>query len=315
MKLSTFIKVLLAMFLSIIILLAIVGYIIGSYFFDLALNPTQDKSIIFGANQNKDNKEKQEKSENFLNRIKYEDVYKKSEDGLNLHSYIVENNSKKWAIVIHGYMSEGADMANISENFYNLGYNLLIPDLRGHGKSEGTYIGMGWHDRLDIISWINYINDSYPNVEIVLYGVSMGGATVMMTSGENLPSNVKAIVEDCGYTTVIDEFSYQLKSIFGLPKFPVINLASIVTNIKAGYKLDEASSIKQVAKSKTPILFIHGDQDTFVPSYMINEVYEAANCEKEILIIEGATHAESLNVNPQLYWSTVEKFLNKYIKN
>ena len=192
-------------------------------------------------------------------------------------------------------------------------YNVLIPDLRSHGLSEGNYIGMGWDDRLDIISWINYILNENPNAEIVLHGVSMGATTVLMTSGEAIPSNVKAIVADCGYTSVWDEFAYQLDDLFSLPEFPILNVSSIVAKIRAGYFLGEASSIDQVKKSKTPILYIHGDQDDFVPYYMMEELYNATSSEKEMLTIKDAEHAKASEVDPETYWTTVNNFINKYI--
>ena len=84
-----------------------------------------------------------------------------------------------------------------------MGFTVLMPGLRGHGESTGHYIGMGWHNRLDMLRWIDEIVRDDPEAEIVLFGISMGGATVMMTSGEALPPNVKVIVEDCGYTSVL----------------------------------------------------------------------------------------------------------------
>ena len=194
-----------------------------------------------------------------------------------------------------------------------MGYNILIPDLRSHGLSEGNYIGMGWDDRLDIIKWINTILNDDPDAEIVLHGVSMGASTVLMVSGEEIPSNVKAIIADCGYTSVWDEFSYQLDNLFSLPPFPIMNVSSLVAKIKAGYFLGDASAIKQVKNSKTPILFIHGDEDDFVPYYMMDELYDATNSEKEKLTIKNAGHAKASEIDPETYWTTVSNFINKYI--
>lgn len=151
--------------------------------------------------------------------------------------------------------------------FYQAGFNLLLPDARGHGKSQGTYVGMGWHDRLDIKEWICWLVRQYPDSEIVLYGVSMGAAAVMMAAGEKLPSNVKAAVEDCGYTSAWSVLSYQMKSQFHLPAFPFLYCADFVTRIRAGYGMKEADALKCVAGTRLPMFFIHGTEDQFPCSH------------------------------------------------
>ena len=303
--------------ISALLLISIIGIggFVGNYFYNLAINPFTSKDMIFGEDDD-DSLEVEADANWLLNDSNYNDKYLTTDDNLKLHAYEVkqENKTNKWAIVIHGYTSEGKLLSSKAKHLYNMGYNILIPDLRGHGTSQGDYIGMGWDDRLDIIDWINYIVDSNSNSEIALHGTSMGAATVLMVSGENLPSNVKAIIADCGYTSVYDEFKYQLKELFNLPAFPVLNVSDIVTHIRAGYCLNNASAINQVKKSKTPILYIHGDKDDFVPYYMMDELYNATSSKKEKLTIKGGEHANSDLVNPKLYWSTVDEFLEKYIK-
>ena len=293
-----------------------IGSYIGNYFYNLAINPKSSKDTIFGDGDNKMEKLKvQEDEEWLIKSSNYTDKYITSYDDLKLHAYeiINENPNDKWAIVVHGYTSEGKYVSAKAKHLYDMGYNILVPDLRGHGMSEGEYIGMGWHDRLDIIDWVHTIIKENPNSEIVLHGTSMGAATVLMVSGEELPHNVKAIVADCGYSSAWDEFVYQLDSLFGLKPFPVMQLSNIVTKIKAGYSLKDASALEQVKKSQTPILFIHGDKDDFVPYSMMEELYNATSSEKEKVTIEGAGHDDSYLVNPKLYWSTIGEFLNKYV--
>lgn len=307
-------KIIISLIAMLLLITAGTGAFIGNYFYDLAINPFTSKDMIFGDDDD-DEGEIKEDVNWLINDSNYNDKYINSFDNLKLHSYEIKNKIKtnKWAIVVHGYTSEGETVSSKAKHFYDMGYNVLVPDLRAHGKSEGDYIGMGWDDRLDIINWINIIVKDNPNSEIILHGTSMGAATVLSTSGESLPSNIKAIIADCGYTSVWDEFTYQLKALFDLPSFPVMNLSNIVTIVKTGYSLKEASPIKQVAKSKTPILYIHGDKDDFVPYYMMDQLYNATSSQKSKLTIKNAAHGKSALVNPNLYWNTVSDFLDKYI--
>ncbi len=315
-----FLKILLIILSVFTALVILLGAMIGNYLYNIAINPSSDKSAILSASHNKtetssenNNSPDAEAMDWFEKNSKDDYIY--SFDKLKLHSYILmnEKTTNKWIIMCHGYNGKGLKQGKIAPYFYNMGFNILAPDARGHGESEGNYIGMGWHDRLDIISHINKIISENENAEIVLYGVSMGGTSVAMTSGENLPSNIKAIIEDCGFSSAWEELSYQLKKLHDLPAFPILNFMSFITKLRAGYFLEEANAVKQVKKSKVPMLFIHGSEDTFVPPYMLDELYDAASCPKEKLLVNGAGHTQSYKVSKDLYWSTVKNFLSKYI--
>ena len=303
-------KITISIFIVLLTLFIGGSSLVGVLFYNLALNANYSKDIIYAEYNDENLNDAQKWLEEKSN---YSDKYIESYDKLQLHSYVVSQNSNKWAIVVHGYGGSGKLMSDKSKYFYDMGYNVLIPDLRGHGKSEGDYIGMGWKDRLDIISWINFIIKENPNAEIVLHGTSMGAATVLMTSGENLPSNVKAIVADCAYTSAWDEFSYQLETYLKVPSSYILNVTNMVTKLKAGYSLKEASALESVKKATVPILFIHGDKDKFVPYSMMDKLYDATISPKEKLTIEGGEHANSDLVSPFLYWLTLEDFLNQYV--
>lgn len=303
-------KITISIFIVLLTLFIGGSSLVGVLFYNLALNANYSKDIIYAEYNDENLNDAQKWLEEKSN---YSDKYIESYDKLQLHSYVVTQNSNKWAIVVHGYGGSGKLMSDKSKYFYDMGYNVLIPDLRGHGKSEGDYIGMGWKDRLDIISWINFIIKENPNAEIVLHGTSMGAATVLMTSGENLPSNVKAIVADCAYTSAWDEFSYQLETYLKVPSSYILNVTNMVTKLKAGYSLKEASALECVKKATVPILFIHGDKDKFVPYSMMDKLYDATSSPKEKLTIDGGEHANSDLVSPFLYWLTLEDFLNQYV--
>lgn len=286
----------------------------GIVIYRIAIASDGNRDFVFSAEENQVDFEIEDKSIEFKQvKLSYEQTGITSYDGLSLHGYIVRQNSDVWVIALHGYDDSGTAMAQMTGGFYARGYNLLLPDMRGQGKSEGSYIGMGWHDRLDVLSWIDWLNKEYENPEIIVYGVSMGGATAMMVSGEKLPSNVRCIIEDCGYASVKDEFAYEGKALFHMPYYPFVWAASLVTKVCAGYSFEEASALEQVKKSETPMLFIHGEDDTFVPVENVYRVYKAAACEKQLLVVPGAQHASSMLKDYRLYWQTVYDFIDRYI--
>ncbi len=247
----------------------------------------------------------------------YEEVSITSEDGLKLAGYYLGATvpTDKTAILAHGYSSQGTYMGSYAKIYYDMGYNVLLPDDRGHGNSEGNFIGFGWADRKDYLKWIDFIiNKVGRESQIVLHGVSMGGATVLMTGGELLPAAVKAIVSDCSYTSVQAELEYQLKRLYNIPAFPILDSTSLLSKIRAGYSFKEASALEQVKKSKTPTLFIHGDADKFVPFGMVYELYEACTSEKDIYIVPGAGHGTSFDTDTAGYRNKVTEFVGKYVK-
>ncbi|GGG06404.1 alpha/beta hydrolase [Paenibacillus aceti] len=241
-----------------------------------------------------------------------------STDGLRLRAYYLAApvDSGKTAILAHGYTGNAMGMSSYARMYYErLGYHVLVPDARGHGQSEGSYIGFGWPERKDYLQWIQRAIEVHgQNTQIILHGVSMGGATVMMTSGENLPANVKAVVEDCGYTSVKDELSFQLKRMYRLPRFPLLHTTSLLAKLRAGYFFGEASALRQVKKSQIPTLFIHGADDSFVPTDMVHSVYEHSPVEKELYIVPGAGHAEAYQADPEKYEHVVTQFIERFVK-
>lgn len=232
-----------------------------------------------------------------------------------IHAFIVraKKPSSKWAIITHGYSSAPGGMSEQAMYYGEHGYNLLLPALRGHGVSEEKYISMGWYDRLDMLDWISYILSLDKDAEIVLHGVSMGAGTAMLTTGEALPENVKCCIADCGYTTLWEEYESEFKTHYHIPTFPLLYSANLATKLICGFSYKEVSCVEQLKKSKTPTLFIHGEKDTFVPYWMSEKNYCCCSAEKELLPIPDAQHAESCRVHPEIYWSRLQEFLNKYI--
>lgn len=254
--------------------------------------------------------------EEWLKQPTVEILHIKAKDGIKLQGYYIPNtiSSNKLAVLIHGFGADARMMSKYGVMYRKMGYNVFMADNRAHGKSGGQYVGMGWIDRLDYLIWLDTLTKrTGGNVQIVIHGISMGGATAMMMSGEiSLPKQIKAIIEDCGYTSVNDEIKNQMKKMH-VPRFPLLNMASSKTKRKAGYCFKEASALEAVKKSTTPTLFIHGGADDYNPIEMVHTLYEAATCPKELLIVSNALHAMSYHDNPELYSKTVKSFIEKYI--
>ena len=219
------------------------------------------------------------------------------------------------AVVVHGYTDEAVRMLMIGYLYnHDLGYNVLLPDLYGHGGSDGRAIRMGWLDRLDVLRWMEVANEIFGgDTRMVVHSISMGAATTMMVSGEELPSYVKCFVEDCGYTSVRDQFAKELGERFGLPAFPLLDVADLLCRVKYGWGFREASALEQVRKCDRPMLFIHGDADDFVPTSMVYPLFEAKPGDKELWVVPGAAHAMSYRDNREEYTQRVARFVERYV--
>ena len=222
----------------------------------------------------------------------------------------------KAVICFHGYTGEGlSNYIAMTDYFLKQGYAVLLPDARAHGGSEGEYIGFGCLDRKDALGWIHWlIQECGEDISILLHGTSMGGATVLMTSGLELPDNVKGIVSDCGFTSPKEVFTHVLNHMYHLPAFPAIQGADVLNRKLAGYGMDECNAKYEVRKATVPILFIHGSADTFVPCSMCNEIYDNCASPKRKLIVEGAAHAESYYKDMAAYEKALSEFASEVLR-
>ena len=215
------------------------------------------------------------------------------------------------AVVVHGYTDNHICFLNLVRMYRDsLNYNVMVPDLHFHGLSEGRAVQMGWLDRLDVKRFGELAHDIWGQDFMVVHGVSMGAATTMMLSGDELPDYYKAFVEDCGYSSVWDQFAHNLKDSFGLPTFPILDCASLACKIRYGWGFKEASSVAQLAKCTRPMLFIHGDADDFVVFENLQKNYDAkVDGYKEMWVAEGSEHAMAYRDHPAEYVAHVRAFL------
>lgn len=305
--------------ISILIFLIIAGCIIfGFWMFDFAL--VRKKQMDFDAGDellpHMDVIRYRVKEANeIVNTFPRENIHIRSFDGLLLNATFIPSEyfSRKVVITVHGYNSYGLfDTAPILPYYHSMGYNVIVVDNRSHGKSEGKFIGFGWLDRMDILNWCRYAIQRFgKDCEIVLHGVSMGAATVLMTSGESaLPSQVKGVIADCPFAGAYEEFGYLMRHNYHVPGKPLLYFASMVCKLRAGYSFRDCSTAHAVRNINIPVLFIHGTEDEFVPPYMTKKMYNICHSSyKELYMCEGATHVYSAFQDFEAYENRVGEFI------
>ena len=217
---------------------------------------------------------------------------------------------------MHGYTGVPEETAKWAHRYARMGFTVLVPSQRAQDLSEGRYVGMGWLERNDLLNWIDLIVSSDADAHILLYGGSMGAATVMMTTGDlRLPRNVVSAIVDSGYTSARMVFIDSLRHSSRLPK-PLaavcVDAAGLFCKHYAGYDFSEATCLQSLRHTVIPMLFIHGEQDDIVSSRFLKINYEAcSSIDREKLMVPDARHMEASVVDPELYWNTVNAFIKR----
>ena len=247
-----------------------------------------------------------------------------SHDGLKLCGHIVENFAGRGvAILFHGYRSGGTvDFSWSADQFFGRGFSLLFVDQRGTNESEGKHICFGALERYDAVEWAKYAEERWPGKPVVMAGISMGASTVMMGAGVGYPSNVKAILADCGFTTPGEIARKCMKQWYKLPAFPVYYGAKLWTKWLAKFDLDGVNSRDSLAKLRgtgIKVLIAHGTADDFVPYRMSEEnikafdyMPESARRETlEFLSVKDAGHGVAYTKDEQGYLAAFDRLLAK----
>lgn len=304
---------------GIVVVIAVALFAAGSYFFNVAMVPSH-KSFVNNSNRISKS-DPLYKQKMWFKRAHKEKWTMESASG---HYRLVADyipaakKTTKNVIILHGFMGKKERMGEYGAMFHQMGYNVLMPDARAHGQSQGKYIGYGWPERYDVRKWANkLIAENGANSQIVIFGVSMGGATAMMTSGIALPHQVKAFVEDCGYDSLEGELNYEAGNLYNIPRViraPLIGSLSLINRVRNGFYVHSASATAMLHKNHRPMLFIHGSDDHFVPTRMVYQNYSASRGPKQLWVVKGAKHAASYAKDPHQYPRRIAHFLNQYVK-
>jgi len=214
-------------------------------------------------------------------------------------------------LMFHGYRGDAErDLSGGMQRCFQVGHNVLIVDQRCAGASEGNVISFGIYEHRDCLDWIDFLVETFgPEVRIILTGISMGAATVLMAAGKDLPGNVVGVLADCGYNSPKDVILHVARSLH-LPARVLYPFAKMGAKIFGHFDLESYSPEIAVRNCRIPVLFFHGDQDDYVPSFMSKINYDICPSRKKLVLIPGAGHGLSFPVSPDVYLQEVQDFFH-----
>ncbi|MCM1368016.1 MAG: alpha/beta hydrolase [Roseburia sp.] len=232
-------------------------------------------------------------------------------DGVKLCATLIKHAERaaKVAVCCHGYGASPRSMQPQAKIFYDMGFDVLLPSMRGHGASGGK-VGMAWIDRFDVLRWIDKLIDIYgQDVSIALDGVSMGGSTVIAVAGMNPPPQVKCVIDDCGFSSQRDEYFACLGKV-PLPKAVAMLPLAVGVKLVHGYSIYDADIVPFAQSMTMPALFIHGEKDAFVPFELGKKLYEACGSpQKKFYAVPDAVHACAYVYDPEKYAAELREFV------
>lgn len=254
-------------------------------------------------------------SDRWLREHNPQSVSIESFDGFCLNGlWIPAENPRGTILLVHGYRSTRlVDFGEVYSFYHEKGMNILVPEQRCHGSSQGKYITFGVKESRDMISWIEYANAHLSDLPMIISGLSMGASTVLYMADEALPQNVKGIIADCGFTSPKAIISKVFTSVTHLPAKPAVFVADIFARVFAGFRFNQKDTRRTLANTKLPVLLVHGEGDNFVPYSMTLEAYEACTGPKKLLTVPEAGHGMSYLYATETYNQLVTEFLDTYI--
>lgn len=294
-------------FIVVIIILTLVGV----YFSGLVIRP---KKYAYDETHEIEVKYERVREEEF-NKLKKEELYINSPYGYKLHGFFFpKGDSKKFIIICHGFTYSLYGSVKYMDLFLKRDFNILIYDHRYHGLSGGEDVSFGYYEKYDLKAFTDWVINEFGDDSIIgIMGESMGGGTVLQNIA--IDSRIKFCIADCPYSDVTELMKYQLKRQYNLQWLPfLIPLASLFTKIRAGWSFKDVSPIKDLDKVYTPVLFMHGAEDDYVPTYMSKEMYKVKRGIKGIYIAPNARHVEAYWNNKKEYDKKVGEFLEKAIR-
>ncbi len=236
----------------------------------------------------------------------------KNSDGYDLNGVYIEKYAitNTYVIIFHPYTAGVSDMARHARLFYEMDFNVLVVESRGHGDSKYTTNTLGYNERYDVVDWVNFVADKDSDSDIFLFGLGSGGSTVLMASSLEMPSNVKGIIADSAYANLNELFKENVGELYNLPSFPTVEIAAGFIEKNMGFNPHEVDVVKEVQNSTLPILVVISGSDNVVSEKQSEAIYDACTVEgSDRLYVDNVYHCGALNGKPQKYEREITRFI------
>ena len=298
--------ILISIVIGFIVLIVAIICLAALYFTFKVISPvtsSYEASLEYELNNNRITKQLLEK----YNKKEIEIV---SKFGYNLYGWFFEaENSLKTVVICHGITCNVISSLKYMELFRKRGYNVLIYDHRNHGRSGGKYTTFGHYEKYDLKSWVDWIYERYGNAaKVGTLGESLGAIVALQNTA--IDDRLAFCVADCAASDLFSLLKYRLKVEYHLPAFPLLQVSSFLCWLITGMSYYKVSPIQAIKTVNTPIFFVHGAEDTYIPTEMSKEMFEVKKGAKKIYIAKGAGHATSLITDSAEYDRQLDDFLN-----
>lgn len=218
-------------------------------------------------------------------------------------------NAQKTVVISHGITWSLYGSVKYAALFRKRGYNVLLYDLRNHGRSGGSNTTFGFYEKYDLKAVVDWaIARLGPDGKVGTLGESLGAGTTLQHAA--IDARIAFAIADCSFSDLTELFNYRLKQEYHLPAFPLLNVASLISGFLTGMRFETISPIRAMSKIETPILFIHGKEDRYIRPEMSVALYNAkTHGPRQLYLAPNAGHAQSLSKNRVEYDQQVGEFL------
>ena len=247
--------------------------------------------------------------EEYIDSLPFEELLIKSPYGYILHGRLYPNDSKKYVIIVHGITMNIYGALKYLPFFYKKGFNVVVFDQRYHGLTAGPNTTYGYFEKWDLHNITDYLFTTYgSDISVGLHGESMGGGISVLNMG--IDKRVDFGVIDCAFSDLPELFSMMLADELHIHSKKLLSFINLFIRQSSGFSIDEVSPIKEIPSIEKPMLFIHGEKDTYIPVKMAKIMYAFKLHNKYLYLAKDGEHATSMASDPDRYDVELTKFLN-----